>query len=150
FFQSHSAHSPEMAQLLENMVRYYRGERSIQEDYQAVQVRLNNGDRFFPPDLYDALAKDWWRVPGATIRPEWAGRTVSRKEVAQLALQRLGERAAEQGIPENEVTKAMFEGRFNPYPDDLQLAFEGVCTTLQPSDIPQDIQEAYDKSKDSI
>jgi len=66
-------------------------------------------------------------LDGRVIGPEYSGRTLNFAQVSALALQRLVETAAQKGIPEREITKALFQGRFKPALQDLRLAYEGLA-----------------------
>jgi tetratricopeptide (TPR) repeat protein len=81
-------------------------------------------DRLFQPQVYSQL-KSSGEVEGRLIGPQYAGQKLSRDQVAVIALERFIEAATSNGVPEKDITKAIFEGRFNPDFEDLQLAGEG-------------------------
>jgi hypothetical protein len=97
----------------------------------------NLGDRFFKPQVYAQLRGD--AIDGSLIGPRYAGRELSRDKVAALALEYFLKAAADRGIPEKEITKAIFEGRLNPDFDDLELAFEGLGKAEIPFSMRSDI-----------
>lgn len=86
-------------------------------------------DRFFDARVYQALDRGDV-VDAHLVDPErfpQAGQYhMESEDVAQYALQRMESRARELGIEPKNITQAMFEGRFNPYMEDMRLAFEGL------------------------
>lgn len=85
-------------------------------------------DALFDIDVYDQL-DDIWRGRRETVDAKLVdsdGAGLSRADVAPLALERLILQAKAVGIEENQITKAIFEGQYNPPFEDLLLAWEGL------------------------
>lgn len=82
-------------------------------------------DRLFEPEFYSQL-KSNGEVEGRLIGPQYAGQKLSREPVLAIVLERFIKAAADQGIPEKDITKAIFAGHFNLDFEDLELAWGGV------------------------
>lgn len=82
-------------------------------------------DRLFEPQIY-SLLKSGGELDGGLIGPQYAGRRLNRDQVAAIALERFITAATDKGISKAEITAAMFEGRFNPDLEDVQLVWEGL------------------------
>jgi tetratricopeptide (TPR) repeat protein len=91
----------------------------------AQRPRIDLGDRFFKPQVYEQLRSGTFDA--GLIWPQYAGVKLYRKQLAVVALERFIQVAADRGIPEKEITKAIFEGRLNPDFDDLELAWEALA-----------------------
>ncbi len=87
------------------------------------QSGVNIDDRFFHPEVYAELNSNGF-VKGKLLGHP--GKTYYRAAIAKIAVEEFKDKAAELGIAERNITKAMFEGRFNPYFTDLTLAWEGL------------------------
>lgn len=92
-------------------------------------VKIN--DRLFSPELYAAFdKKDGKGYHEPSIKAELLGfppgtRDLTRLEVCEIARERFIQRAASEGIDQRDISKAMFEGRFNLSKTDLHLVYRG-------------------------
>ncbi len=57
---------------------------------------------------------------------DYTGGPLSRDDVEKIALEIFVKKAANEGIAEKDISKAMFEGEFNPWFTDAELAFGGL------------------------
>ncbi|MEZ5355082.1 MAG: TonB family protein [Bryobacteraceae bacterium] len=84
---------------------------------------------YFPPEAYQldpAESGDPDRtIPGILLGAVYSGKQLTFSDVARIGLQKFVSMASAQGIAEGGITKALFEGRFNPAVVDLKLAFYG-------------------------
>ncbi len=85
-------------------------------------------DLFFDKELYEMLLQspDKPNIPGELVDCEFSGYVLSRQQVAEIALHKFKRRTSKLGLNGQQVTNALFTGKFNPYFKDLELAFEGV------------------------
>lgn len=100
-------------------------------------------DRFFDSEVYIQLSNQDY-VDGILVgQPDIK---VTRKYVAKLAAEKFEAQAAGLGIPNGDITKAMFEGRFNPYFEDFKLVYEsfGSHDDIRDADIPADYFDRHD------
>lgn len=136
-FEGNACQSAAVRQLLENIIAYASDQKSVQGNYAEWQVQQYD-DRFFEPAMYDRLNSYSTErgYKGELIGPEYHGQTLNRQELGTLALEKLVKLAKKMGIQEQEITRAIFEGRFNPHFEDFRLAHEGLCPKLGPEDIP--------------
>ncbi len=81
-------------------------------------------DRFFDAEVYEQLQNPG-QVDGALIGRE-PGIMYDRDDVAKIAFDIFVQRAEDQGIAMQDVSRAMLEGRFNPWVEDLQLVRDGL------------------------
>lgn len=124
--------------MMENMARFAEKRISLQE----AQRRWENNryrDEFFRDEVYLTFG-DWVNernhdqtIDGGAVGPEYIGKTFTRSDIARVALDRLIERAANLGIPEDSITVAIIEGKLAIDPRDLKWALEG----LFPDDSPE-------------
>lgn len=121
-------------QLVENCLRYDAHKKSIQQEYEYWQA-LRYDDRLFEAEVYERL-KRYYTVPGKLISSDLEGRMISEEELSGIALNRFIQKAADLGIAEKDITRAMFEGRFNPAFEDLRLVNMGLCTGLEENQVP--------------
>jgi hypothetical protein len=90
---------------------------------------------FFAPQAYQLLndqSRTEKTLDGQVFGAEYAGRTLNFAQMSAIALKRLVEAAAQKGIPEREITKALYEGRFKPALADLKLAYGGLAPDPTP------------------
>ncbi len=98
----------------------------------AIKIKQGVGfgidGRLFHPEVYIKLSENTWEVEiaGELVGPEFKGRTLSRADIQEIALERFKQAATDAGVAHKDVTKAMFEGRFNPDFKDVELAHEGL------------------------
>nr|MDQ3804425.1 hypothetical protein [Acidobacteriota bacterium] len=99
-------------------------------------------DRFFHPSAYSNMPDETSQyadlpvVDDKYLPPQYEGRSLNRAEFAKVVLEHFIRLAAERGIPERGITRALFDGRLNPDFEDLTLAYEGLG---KPEQIPPEV-----------
>lgn len=78
-------------------------------------------------EVYKATNSSNGSVDGALLGHP--GVRINRAGICAIATERLEKRAKELGIEPKEISKAIMEGRFNPDPRDLDLAYYGLSDT---------------------
>ncbi|MCF6283594.1 MAG: hypothetical protein L3K26_00155 [Candidatus Hydrogenedentes bacterium] len=83
-----------------------------------------SADKFFDTRVYIALEANG-QISGELVGE--SGRSLSRQDICTLALKHLEQEAVNAGISNPKgITRALFEGKFNPDIKDLRLAYDGI------------------------
>jgi hypothetical protein len=108
---------------------------------EPAELNASNFDNsVFAPEVYDAL-NAYGEVDGGFVDPNYAGTMMTKEDLGDIALKRVLEQADAAGIAHQDITKAMFEGRFNPDFRDLEIIHEGFKPATTENMTPAQIVE---------